>query len=220
MQECEKQSEVATETSTSQSGLSVKFTLFPRLPTELRLKIWEQAIPDRRIVRLRVSSDRPSHFFGLSQDTPAIISASDEACLVALNYYVPIRVAMQRILFNFDREILYFLDEAAVELFFRMTPPAELMIARREIRHIMWPVVIPITSRIILLLSAEFMGLESFTCVIRDYKILPDNERDKLRNLFGEQFRVFQASSRYPVSIPPILFRDLEEIRSLFNKDT
>ena len=64
-----------TQTSRLQGTLTAEFSHFPKLPLELRLKIWELAI-DQRIVRLQYGTlDEPAP----NQDIPAMMSVSREA---------------------------------------------------------------------------------------------------------------------------------------------
>jgi hypothetical protein len=68
----------------TQGSTPTEFTLFGKLPMELRLRIWELAIPDQRIIRIKYRM-----LFGnlLDKNMPAIIGVSREARSVAVKYY-------------------------------------------------------------------------------------------------------------------------------------
>ncbi len=61
------------------------FTLFPELPTELRLKIWGHAARTQRLLKLQYCIvDRKFFTF---QNLPAILRATQESRIVGLRYY-------------------------------------------------------------------------------------------------------------------------------------
>jgi hypothetical protein len=212
MQKDEEDYETAVETSRSQGMAPTGFTFFSKLPPELRLKIWELAIPEDFIIRICYEQTRgpPS----LNQDTPAMISVSHEARSVALKVYTVISIpsAKQRFYFSADRDILGFDGEFSLYSF-TIVHPLELAAITGEVRHIMpaeesskyWAG--PIRD------ASEFRVLENFICVVRDYQSLNKGEIDDLRAKMERIFRHYQREPSLSKNIPTIIIRDWEEIR-------
>ncbi|KAH9221206.1 hypothetical protein DL95DRAFT_403048 [Leptodontidium sp. 2 PMI_412] len=112
---------------------SPKFTVFPRLPSELRIKIWKLALPRRRIITIKGNGllpfqEDPSNptiplipgysgpRYEASQDAPppAILFVNAEAREQALKLYSPIFTYVQQktvkhviVYMNFDLDFLY-----------------------------------------------------------------------------------------------------------------
>ncbi|KAG4438728.1 hypothetical protein IFR05_005808 [Cadophora sp. M221] len=97
-----------------------KFNAFPRLPSELRIKIWKLALPGRRIITIKENGLHPFHEelanpiipvipgysgprYGASQDAPppAILFVNAEAREQALKYYSPIFTYVQHKTVNY-----------------------------------------------------------------------------------------------------------------------
>lgn len=69
------------------------FTFFPRLPPEIRNKIWCLALPRLRLVTLSYAMDGPSrdgsHRAKLETEVPALLGTCQESQALALSYYTP-----------------------------------------------------------------------------------------------------------------------------------
>ena len=91
--ECEKQATSSTETSVSFD----QFNLFPKLPLELRLIIWEFAMEPRRVYLDRTTSEilkfeRSMENPGLHTTVPVVLRVNQESRAIALKRYVDIRI--------------------------------------------------------------------------------------------------------------------------------
>jgi hypothetical protein len=68
-----------------------QFTLFPKLPLELRLSIWELALPESRIVTLEPSRSEVDHRhslrFGKSDKPPVLLQVNHESRSLTLRTY-------------------------------------------------------------------------------------------------------------------------------------
>ena len=67
-----------------------RFTLFKKLPIEIRLKIWEDAIPDPRVVDIHMTTLKPGVprlIFKSTAIVPALLSVSREARKTILETY-------------------------------------------------------------------------------------------------------------------------------------
>jgi hypothetical protein len=85
--------------------ISIEFAAFPRLPAELRLKMWRYSFQPR-IVNIRWSSDLRQY---ISPNNPAILHVSSEAREEGLKIYRPCFdttfVSPSVVYFNFDLDI-------------------------------------------------------------------------------------------------------------------
>lgn len=118
------------------------FTVFPKLPTELRLKIWKHALSGRRVVKIaryetegglqvfqmrgmnRSGATDPNTLSIIKAVFPPItlLSVNCEARDVVLsNYETPFKgiPGALPIHFDFDRDILFIQDMGTLETFFR-----------------------------------------------------------------------------------------------------
>ncbi|KAH8595078.1 hypothetical protein B0O99DRAFT_158032 [Bisporella sp. PMI_857] len=101
-------------TSTSSHGLM--FTIFNQLPTELRLKIWEAALPDPRVINIRqkeLRKRRPGYdIMGVTSDTktPSVLLACRESYSVSSKFYTPSFApagSIPETYFDLQRDTLY-----------------------------------------------------------------------------------------------------------------
>lgn len=80
---------------TSISSQGLLFTLFNRLPIKLRLKIWEAALPDPRVINIRQKELRKTRprgdMMGVTSDTkaPSALFACGESYSVASKFCIP-----------------------------------------------------------------------------------------------------------------------------------
>jgi len=92
--------------------LATAFTIFPKLPVELRLKIWKFALPGRRIVDIRC--DKQSVLFEKyrsSTPIPSILHVCSESRTLASKVYeLAFRTtpSSRSIYFNFSADLLVF----------------------------------------------------------------------------------------------------------------
>jgi hypothetical protein len=110
---------------TSTSTTTPTFTLFPKLPPELRLKICKLALPNSRAIMIRKpyckhKAQHPHHCRDKSLAPPHLLHVDRECREVALKYY---NLAFADYLhnpvyFDFSRDILCFEDSTAA---FRFT---------------------------------------------------------------------------------------------------
>ena len=101
---------------TSTSSHALMFTLFNRLPIELRLKIWEAALPDPRVVNIRekrLRKTRPGRdMVAVTSDTkaPSVLFACRESYSAASKFYIPsfaFSDSIPETYFDFQRDTLY-----------------------------------------------------------------------------------------------------------------
>ncbi|KAG4414940.1 hypothetical protein IFR04_011917 [Cadophora malorum] len=92
------------------------FELFNRLPIELRLKIWEAALPGPRVVNIREKrlkkTRRGRDMVALTSDTkaPSVLFACRESYSVASKFYMPsfaFADSIPETYFDHQRDILY-----------------------------------------------------------------------------------------------------------------
>jgi hypothetical protein len=105
---------------------SPTFTLFDRLPVEIRLQIWEAALPGPRIIHLEKWQglfDRSLTFsvLEISSNTkaPSMLLATRESRLVASQFYIPsfaFEGSTTKTYFNFHMDTLYFRLDTLDEL--------------------------------------------------------------------------------------------------------
>jgi hypothetical protein len=93
-------------------------TVFPQLPAELRLKIWELASPDSRIISLvfRCKSSACNKLL-LSEPVPALLHVNLESRAIAMESYSPLfssgmkksqqYLSFRPSFFNFDKDFLH-----------------------------------------------------------------------------------------------------------------
>lgn len=113
------------------SNDAASFELFPKLPTEIRLKIWKLALPGPRIVKVRPCSvkfmeelaagDMTKHTFVSPTKAPSILFVCGESRKEAMKTYqlsfgsehhnIP-----STVYFNFDLDMLYFPCDYGKEL--------------------------------------------------------------------------------------------------------
>jgi hypothetical protein len=226
------ESGLTTQASRSERTAATEFTSFPRLPPELRLKIWKLAIPNQRVVQLQgdgLSDNLPLGVLTLREDVPAMISVSREARSVALKFYtmISITATRQRFYFSTDRDILCFTTELPFCLFSDMVSQREWNTMAREISNIMLVEDTPVYEfKSTYFLVSEFRELESLTCVIRDGETLNERERDELRVTIEESFKKVQlerfgaSSSGSTKKFPSIIIQSWRETESWFKTDT
>lgn len=111
------------------SDLEAKFTVFPKLPKELRLKIWGYSLPGRRsiavmttifeengrVVKLKDSNGDSENVYSLyvREPSPAILFVNAESRAVALETYHPLLTKVKGgheggiLYMNFDKDVLY-----------------------------------------------------------------------------------------------------------------
>jgi hypothetical protein len=226
------ESGLTTQASRSEITAATEFTLFPELPPELRLKIWELAIPNQRVVQLqgyKPSDSLPLGVITSREGVPAMMSVSREARSVALKFYtmISITAARQRVYFSTDRDIFCFTTKLPFCLFFDTVFQSEWNTMAREISHIMLVAATPVYEfkRTYTLISA-FRELESLTCVIKDRETLNERERDELRVTIEESLMKIQLerfgaySSGSTKKFPSIIIQSWRETESRFNTDT
>ncbi|KAH6668516.1 hypothetical protein B0J14DRAFT_167205 [Halenospora varia] len=101
---------------TSTSSPSLLFKLFNRLPIELRLKIWEAALPDPRVINIRQKKLRKTRrgrdMMGVTSDTkaPSVLFACRESYSVASKFYTPsfaLAHSIPETYFDLERDTLY-----------------------------------------------------------------------------------------------------------------
>jgi hypothetical protein len=92
------------------------FTLFNRLPIELRLKIWEAALPDPRVINIREKRSKKTRLgrdmVAVASDTkaPSVLFACRESYSVASKFYIPsfaFADSIPETYFDFQRDTLY-----------------------------------------------------------------------------------------------------------------
>ena len=108
-----------------------KFELFPKLPPELRLKIWN-LIPESRVVEVIFKMDHRKNNYKFLATFPAILHVSMEARAEGLRRYTRVfhtKWALNGVFFDFEADILTFCSyagESQKDLFLRKVKPAEL----------------------------------------------------------------------------------------------
>jgi len=85
---------------------SQTFTLFPSLPTELRLKIWAYAQPDSRV--LRIHHDENIDSWVAFTNPIALMRTCRESREVMLKAYDRLDNPMQTLYFDFSRDAVFF----------------------------------------------------------------------------------------------------------------
>jgi hypothetical protein len=150
-----------------------KFTLFPDLPKELRLKIWEFA-QESRIVEVCQTQDRATFYSPTA--LPAVLQTSSESRHIALlNYSLSFRNgdSPATIYYNSSIDILYFPawcdDRGGIWHFERnSSPEARGKIKRLAIDNLVWYADWNdgmINNQVTI---GEFRGLEEFLLVERE----------------------------------------------------
>jgi hypothetical protein len=203
----------------TQGSTPTEFTLFGKLSPELRLRIWELAIPDQRIIRIQY---RRLFVSLLDRDMPVMMRVSHEARSVAVKHYSSCTVMSltdkQKFYFSFDRDILCFANHFSIhEFLFRRR---ESNVITRQIRHIIlaaetdtnWPVTI--------IFASAFQALESFTCLLQNYDTRNESELEKLKAMIEEEFRRAGAARRANKNIPTVVFRHWDDPQLWFSKNT
>ncbi|KAF8860474.1 hypothetical protein BDZ45DRAFT_724596 [Acephala macrosclerotiorum] len=124
-----------------------EFTLFPKLPIELRLKVWEDAASKGQLIHIKAKGltrgQRPSTVAGIrvlpglsglfsvksiGYRVPAVLQANHESRTVAKKKYKVVwahRRKGQRILVNFDCDTLVFAKSYDMILLTKVQYPAE-----------------------------------------------------------------------------------------------
>jgi hypothetical protein len=124
--------------STASSGVKsatvpeehLKFELFPKLPPELRFKIWN-LVPEPRIVRVLFRYDRRKNHYKFDANFPPILHVNQEARTEGLRRYTrafETKWALNGVFFDFEADILYLSpssSESQKNLFVRKVRPAE-----------------------------------------------------------------------------------------------
>jgi 2EXR family len=108
--------------------IATSFTKFPLLPAELRLMIWECAIPEPRVIRYTSRTYREyiswyhTSIYRLEQTIPGIIHACYDSRREALKRYkIALLVELARpVYFDFERDTLEFGDFEALEAFSKL----------------------------------------------------------------------------------------------------
>lgn len=89
---------------------ATEFTLFPDLPPELRLMIWNHARPEPRVLRAMYSEKRPFSVQGyryahFGAKVPSLLHVNKEARDVALRWYkISFKIRMDKVGYFFDRD--------------------------------------------------------------------------------------------------------------------
>jgi hypothetical protein len=117
-----------------------KFAFFPKLPTELRVIIWELSLPKPRVVEISISDDEDSLVAKTDSPLPAHFKANFEARQVAFKNYPLVfsSILSSPMRFSFERDILYFDAEVLFKIFCKEMPDkaneklCHLMLARDE----------------------------------------------------------------------------------------
>jgi hypothetical protein len=110
----------------------LKFELFPKLPPELRLKIWNLA-PESRVIEVIFKQDHRKNNYKFLATTPAILHANHEARVEGLRRYKHVfktKWALNGVFFDFEIDVLYFSRSAGdsqKNLFLRKVKHAELV---------------------------------------------------------------------------------------------
>jgi hypothetical protein len=73
--------------SNSPENSSPTFTLFPKLPTELRLKIWKYALPGPRAIKVQRGWPTFSHRIRAVAKPPAVLQTNSESRQLAMRFY-------------------------------------------------------------------------------------------------------------------------------------
>jgi hypothetical protein len=108
-----------------------KFELFPKLPPELRLKIWNIA-PESRVVEVLFKQDHRKNNYKFLATIPEILHTNHEARVEGLRRYKHVfktKWALNGVFFDFETDILYFsraAGDSQKNLFLRKVKPAEL----------------------------------------------------------------------------------------------
>jgi hypothetical protein len=97
---------------------SRRFTIFPELPTELKLKIWEFALLAPRVISVKDNYTRQPHLLRAMGRQPGIIHANRQAWEVALNSILVLKDRFHHLIyFNLDYDIFFFIAEVLVDKF-------------------------------------------------------------------------------------------------------
>jgi hypothetical protein len=112
-----------------------KFAFFPKLPTELRVIIWELSLPKPRVVEISISDDENSLVAKTDSPLPAHFKTNFEARQVASKSYPLVfsSILSSPIRFSFERDILYFDVEGLFEIFSKEMPDK----ANEKLCHLM-----------------------------------------------------------------------------------
>ncbi len=101
---------ITTSTAVMKSAApEVEFKYFPKLPAELRLKIWN-LVPEPRIVEVRFRKDRRKNDHKFMAACPAILHVCQESRIEGLKRYQQAfnsKWALNRGYFDFEIDILY-----------------------------------------------------------------------------------------------------------------
>ena len=125
----------AVESSTApeeKSELPTKFELFPKLPPELRLKIWK-LVPEYRVVEVIFKQDHRKNNYKFLATIPAILHANHDARVEGLRRYKQVfktKWALNGVFFDFESDTLYlsrFAGDSQKNLFLRKVKRAELV---------------------------------------------------------------------------------------------
>lgn len=92
------------------------FTLFPRLPTEVKFMIWQQVAKAPRLVEVRVCKNQHNKSHSFHSDVPAILQIDKETRAELLNktysFDLVTKRSLNKVYFNFEVDILYLRDGA------------------------------------------------------------------------------------------------------------
>jgi hypothetical protein len=118
------------------------FELFPNLPSELRIKIWQMAAPEPGFFTIKegpgVSNQEGHIILPSTRKFPAILMVNAEARHEALKIYRPFFGPQLNKIIYFDKErdTLYFERESAMQTFFTQTRPLERRKYCENIRYV------------------------------------------------------------------------------------
>jgi 2EXR family len=124
---------------------AVDFTLFKKLPPELRLIIWEYAAQERRVISIKHSHNRSAtnirHCIATHDafTVPGVLQACQESRMVGLMFF-SLRLGAvfhsKPIYLNYKRDILFFQDTMDLVAFYNRAQYEEHHQSRAEIREV------------------------------------------------------------------------------------
>jgi hypothetical protein len=123
--------------SNSPEKSSPTFTLFPKLPTELRLKIWKYALPGPRAIRVQRAWSTLSRRIRAVAKPPAVLQINSESRQLALRFYeVSFNNAIKGRPIGIDYQVdaLYMESWGAFNSFYRFARQVPNCAAAGEIR--------------------------------------------------------------------------------------
>jgi hypothetical protein len=161
-----------------------RFTLFPKLPAELRLMIWKAALPGPRLVEVNFGFKNNEFCFGseLASCTsptapPAILGACGESRTEALKYYglcFAMRDGQANISFDLEVDTLFITCEDLIHLLSSLNVVGGLRLPSFQgLRHLalrLYGDDLNVDPMDYLFLMQDLLGLETFTLVLHGRK--------------------------------------------------